>query len=79
MAPAAKPATAPVVTDTSTVADPEDVLVGFTASLDDGPVTFTRPGIESREFKVKDGKISTTREGHDWLLLHVAGTTSAAE
>jgi hypothetical protein len=64
---------------TDTFTDPEDSLLAVTVALEDGPVTFTRPGIESLTFQVKDGKISTTKERHQWLLTHVVGTGPAAE
>lgn len=47
--------------------------------LADGPVTFTRPGIEEKSFTVKDGNISTNAEGRDWLLQHVVGTSPTAD
>lgn len=46
---------------------------------DDGPITFTLPGIESRDFTVKGGTISTDAEGAAWLLANVAGTIPVAE
>lgn len=73
-----KPTPAPTPDDdAATATTPEDALVGVTAGLPDGEVTFTRPGIEAMTFNVKDGKISTTKERQDWLLRHVAGTSAA--
>jgi hypothetical protein len=64
---------------TAAEADADAVNVAIPSGLEDGPVTFTRPGIEARDFTVKDGKISTTKEGRAWLLQHVAGTSPAAD
>jgi hypothetical protein len=66
--------TQPAPEPTGTEPDPQNVLDGVTVDLPDGPVTFTRPGIESMDFTVKDGKISTTKDKQDWLLRHVVGT-----
>lgn len=61
--------------DTGDAATDEDhVLDAVALGLEDGPVTFSRPGVESMSFQVKDGKISTTKERHEWLLTHVVGT-----
>jgi hypothetical protein len=65
--------------EAAAAATPEEVLVGVTSGLPDGPVTFSRPGIETRDFTVKDGKISTTKEGQDWLLRNVVGVVPAAD
>lgn len=70
--------------DTTPTSDPaaaavEDKFEVLAAGHEDGKVTFTRPGIESRDFTVKDGKISTTKEGQDWLLTHALGTGPVAE
>ncbi len=64
--------------DTTTgVATPQAMVQAVVDGLQDGPTTFTRPGVEERSFTVKDGKISTTREGYDWLLANVAGVRPA--
>ena len=65
--------------DVTTKAGAEEAVANVLTDLEDGPVTFTRPGVEARDFTVKDGKISTTAEGRDWLLQHVAGITPAAD
>jgi hypothetical protein len=71
------PAAQDPATEDTTATEPEDVLVGLTDSYEDGPVTFTRPGVESRTFQVKGGKISTTKDGQAWLFTHVVGTLPA--
>lgn len=64
----------PIAEDTGAAADPDEAVQVLAAGLDDGPVTFTRPGVESMNFQVKDGKISTTAAKRDWLLRNGVGT-----
>lgn len=56
---------------------PEQQLQSVLYDHEDGKVTFTRPGVESREFSVKDGEIRTNLEGYEWLLRHVVGQPTA--
>lgn len=58
---------------------PEDALQGVVVGLPDGTVTFTRPGIEAREFTVDNGTIRTNAEGYDWLLRNVTGATPVTD
>lgn len=67
---------APAADLTPAQAEAEAINVAL-PDLEDGPVTFTRPGIESKTFTAKGGEISTNAEGRDWLLAHVVGTPAA--
>lgn len=66
-------------TDANAV-DPDDAALDF-SGFADGPVTFTRPGIEGDDgsvtVNVKDGKVSTTKAKRDWLLRYVVGGSPA--
>jgi hypothetical protein len=77
MSPKPTPVEEPTTTAAEAKAAEEEAINVALPDLADGPVTFTRPGIESMDFTVKDGQISTTAEGRDWLLRHVVGTPTA--
>ena len=60
-------------------APPPDQVALVGDGYDDGPVTFTRPGIDSVTVQVKGGKVSTTKAKRDWLLRHGLGVAVAPE
>jgi hypothetical protein len=45
----------------------------------DGPISFVRPGVETRHATVKGGKITASRENADWLIQNGAAYEVAAE
>lgn len=59
--------------DADTV-DDADLVNVMVAGLPDGPVTFSRPGVEQITVTVKGGKVSTSKANRDWLLANGVGT-----
>lgn len=49
------------------------------AGIPDGPVTFGRPGVESLDFEVAGGTISTTKERAAWLVQYAAAEPVTAD
>lgn len=58
----------PVVADQPNKADGGRDLQVLAAVPEDGEVTFTRPGVEAKTFKVKDGKVRANEDDAAWLI-----------
>jgi hypothetical protein len=73
------PTVEPVAADQPTLKE-GGVYLELLPAVEDGEVTFTRPGVEAFTFTAKDGRVRASEEEAAWLVANsVARYPAAAE